>query len=196
VGCLAALFAAGCGGGTRQDADEPKGRFPVEVLTASFPESQKLAKRSNLVVTVRNSGDKTIPNIAVSVDGFSKREQNAELADPNRPLFVINGVPRSIGGFPESQEASPPGGGTAYVNTWALGKLAPGKERSFRWSVTAVKAGPFRVKYTVAAGLNGKAKAVDANGRRPVGSFAGTISDKPPVTRVSDDGQTVVHGTR
>jgi hypothetical protein len=196
VGCLAALFAAGCGGGTRQDADEPKGSFPVEVLRASFPESQKLAKRSNLVVTVRNSGDKTIPNIAVSVDGFSKREQNAELADPNRPLFVINGVPRSIGGFPESQEASPRGGGTAYVNTWALGKLAPGKERSFRWSVTAVKAGPFRVKYTVAAGLNGKAKAVDANGRRPVGSFAGTISDKPPVTRVSDDGQTVVHGTR
>jgi len=105
-------------------------------------------------------------------------------------------VPRSIGGFPESQEASPPGGGTAYVNTWALGKLAPGKERSFHWSVTAVKAGPFRVKYTVAAGLNGKAKAVDANGRRPVGSFAGTISDKAPITRVSDDGQTVVHGTR
>jgi hypothetical protein len=192
LGCLATLFAGGCGGGKRQDADEPKGRFPVEVLRASFPEKQKLAKRSELVINVRNSGDKTIPDIAVTVDGFSKREQNAELADPNRPLFVINGVPKSIGGFPESQEASPRGGGTAYVGTWALGKLAPGKERSFRWSVTAVKAGPFQIKYTVAAGLDGKAKAVDANGRIPVGSFAGTISDSPPVTKVADDGKTVV----
>ena len=195
MGCLAALFAAGCGG-KRQDADEPKGRFPVEVLRASFPEKQKLAKRSALVIRVRNSGDKTIPDIAVTVDGFNKREQNAELSDPNRPLFVINGVPRNIGGFPESQEAAPAGGVTAYVGTWALGKLRPGKERTFRWSVTAVKAGPFHVKYTVAAGLDGKAKAVDANGRIPVGSFAGTISDKAPVTRVADDGKTVVHGTR
>jgi hypothetical protein len=195
LGCLAALTAVGCGG-KRHDADEPKGRFPVEVLKASFPENQKLAKRSNLVITVRNAGDKTIPNVAVSVTGFSKREQNAELADPNRPLFVINGVPRSIGSFPESQEASPRGGETAYVGTWALGKLAPGRERTFRWGVTAVKAGPFRIKYTVAAGLDGKAKAVDANGRRPVGTFAGTISDKPPVTRVADDGKTVVHGSR
>jgi hypothetical protein len=196
LGCLAAVTAAGCGSGPRQDADEPKGRFPVEVTKASFPEKQKLAKRSDLIITVRNSGGKTIPDVAVTVNGFYKRVDDPNLADPNRPLFVINGVAQSIGGFPESGEAAPHGGGTAYVNTWALGKLAPGKERTFRWSVTAVKAGAFHIKYTVAAGLDGKAKAVDAGGRRPVGTFAGTISDKAPVTRVADDGKTVVHGSR
>jgi hypothetical protein len=186
---------AGCGQ-KRQDANEPKGRFRVDVVRATFPEQQSLAKRSNLVITVRNAGSKTIPDIAVSVSGFTKRQNNPELADPARPLFVINGIPKQLGGFPESKEDAPPGGETAYVDTWALGKLSPHKERTFRWSVTAVKAGPFHIRYSVAAGLNGKAKAVDPSGRRPKGVFAGTISDKAPLTRVADDGKTVVHGTR
>jgi hypothetical protein len=194
--CLAPVGLAACGGGTRQDADEPKGKFQVEVSRASFPVTQKLAKRSNLVVAVRNSGDKTIPDLAVTVDGFSTRANDPELADPNRPIFVINGVPRQIGGFPESQEAAPLGV-TAYVNTWTLGRLRAGKERVFRWSVTAVKAGHFKIRYTVAAGLNGKAKAIDATtGKAPTGSFTGTVSDKAPTTRVADDGHTIVNGTR
>ena len=82
------------------------------------------------------------------------------------------------------------------MNTWALGPLAPGKERTFRWTVTAVKAGPYKLTYEVAAGLNGKAKAVNASGQTPRGLFAGTVSGKPPQTRVSDDGTTVIEGTR
>ena len=46
--CLLAL--AGCGGGERQDENEASGDFPVEVVKASFPEKQKLAKSSDLVV--------------------------------------------------------------------------------------------------------------------------------------------------
>jgi hypothetical protein len=196
LGCLAVIGLAACGG-PRQDANEPKGKFKVEVMRASFPVTQKLAKRSSLVIAVRNAGDKTIPDLAVSVDGFSKRLSDPALSDPTRPIFVINGVPRQIGGFPESQEAAPRGGDTAYVNTWALGKLRAGKQRTFRWSVTAVKAGPFKIRYTVAAGLDGKAKAIDAGtGRRPTGSFTGTVSDKAPTTRVADDGHTIVNGTR
>src|SRR5215217_7489159 len=35
---VAGLIAAtGCGGGERQDADEPEGEFPVQVLNARFP---------------------------------------------------------------------------------------------------------------------------------------------------------------
>jgi hypothetical protein len=196
LGLIAGVGLAACGSGPRQDENEPKGNFQVDVLDATFPTKQKLAKRSDLVIKVKNSGDEEIPNIALTVAGFDERRDNPDLADPNRPVFVINGVPKQIGGFPESKDAAPPGCDTAYVNTWACGKLGVGKVKSFKWTVTAVRAGPYKIRYTVAAGLNGKAKAVDANGVTPKGTFAGTISDTPPQTRVADDGHTIVSGTR
>jgi hypothetical protein len=196
LGLTAAIGLAACGSGPRQDEDEPEGNFPVDVVDATFPGKQKLAKRSDLVIKVRNTGDREIPNIAVTVNGFDERRDNPDLADPNRPVFVINGIPKQIGGFPESKDAAPAGCDTAYVNTWACGKLAPGRTRTFKWTVTAARAGPYRITYTVAAGLNGKAKAVDAGGARPRGTFTGTISDTPPETRVADDGETIVSGTR
>jgi hypothetical protein len=195
VVCLFAL--AGCGGGERQDENEPEGNFPVEVVRATFPEQQKLAKSSNMVVTLRNAGNDTIPNIAVTVNGFDKRKSNPDLADPSRPVFALNGVQVEIAGFPEAKEASPRGCDTAYVNTWACGPLKPNDQRTFRWSVTAVQAGDFKVDWRVAAGLDGKAKAVAAGGGpAPRGQFAGTISDAAPDVRVADDGKTIVSGTR
>jgi hypothetical protein len=187
---------AACGSQPRQDENEPKGKFKVEVTRATFPSQQKLAKRSDLVITVRNAGRKAIPNLAVTLSGFDKRVDNPELADPNRPLFVVNGRPQSIGGFPEAKEAAPAGGETALVNTWALGKVKAGDEKTFKWSVTAVKAGTFHIRYAVAAGLNGKARAVGRDGRIPQGSFSGSVSDTAPQSRVADDGHTVVNGTR
>jgi hypothetical protein len=187
---------AACGSQARQDENEPKGDFKVEVTRATFPEQQKLAKKSNLEITVRNAGDKTIPDLAVTVSGFDTRVDNPDLADPNRPIFVVNGKPATIGGFPEAKEAAPGGGQTAFVNTWALGKVKAGDEKTFKWTVTAVKAGPFRIKYVVAAGLQGKAKAVAPGGGRPVGSFSGTVSNTPPQSRVAEDGHTVISGTR
>jgi hypothetical protein len=188
---------AGCGGGERQDENEREGNFPVEVVEAKFPEDQKLAKSSNLVITVRNAGRETIPNIALTVDGFDRREKNADLADPNRPVFALNGVQVEIAGFPEAKDASPRGCDTAYVNTWACGPLRPNQQKTFRWSVTAVHAGDFTVDWRVAAGLDGKAKAVlPGGGPTPRGSFSGTISNEAPDVRVADDGKTIVNGTR
>ena len=188
---------AGCGGGERQDENEPSGDFPVELVDATFPVKQKLAQQSDLVIRVRNAGKETIPNIAVTVDGFDYRKKDPTLADPERPQFVLNGVPRQIGGFPEAKNAAPEGCDTAYVNTWACGPLKAGREREFTWSVTAVVAGPYKVRYRVAAGLDGKAKATGPNGGPPPsGSFRGIVSDAAPQTRVADDGKTVVTGTR
>lgn len=195
--CAATLALGACGGGERQDENEPEVNFQVELVDATFPSKQKLAKRSNLILTVRNDDDRTIPNIAVTVDGFDERKEDPDLADPERPVFVVNGVPVEIGGFPESKEAAPRGCDTAYVNTWACGRLAPGDERTFKWTVTAVEAGPYKISYTVSAGLDGKAKAVDpSSGGRIAGVFSGTISDKPPQSRVAEDGETVVEDTR
>jgi hypothetical protein len=195
---LAGLIAAtGCGGGERQDADEPEGEFPVEVLNASFPERQKLAESSNLVIAVRNAGRETIPNIALTVDGFNYRKDDPDLADRERPRFAVNGVPVEIAGFPEAKDATPRGCDTAYVNTWACGPLRPAEQATFRWSVTAVKAGPFKIVWRVAAGLDGKARAVSAGGgEAPSGSFAGSVSRRPPQSRIAEDGRTVVSGGR
>ena len=191
------MTLAACGGGERQDENEPEGRFKVDVVKATFPSKQKLAKRSDLVITVKNAeSTKAIPNIAVTVRGFDVKLDNTELADPKRPVFVINGRPKEIGTFPESKEAAPEGGETAYVDTWALGSLKAGQEKTFRWSVTAVRPGPYRLRYRVAAGLDGKAKAVGVAGAPPAGLFTGTVDDKAPDTRIANDGKTVIEGLR
>jgi hypothetical protein len=197
VAALCLLAVAGCGGGERQDENEPEGNFPVEVVRATFPEKQKLAKSSDMIVTLRNAGRDTIPNIAMTVNGFDRRKNNPELADPSRPVFAINGVQVEIAGLPEAKDASPRGCDTAYLNTWACGPLRPNQQKTFRWSVTAVQAGDFNINWRVAAGLDGKAKAVAAGGGpAPRGQFSGTISDEAPDVRVADDGKTIVNGTR
>jgi hypothetical protein len=187
------IAVVGCGGGERQDENEPEGDFAVEVVSSEFPEQQKLANSSDLVITVRNAGDETVPNIAVTVDGLDYRATQPDLANADRPQFAINGVPREIGGFPEAKDASPLGCDTAYVNTWACGPLKAGDERTFVWKVTAVKAGPYKITWRVAAGLNGKAKAVTAGGGgAPTGTFTGTVSKEAPDVRIAADGKTVV----
>ena len=197
MSCACALALSACGGGERQDANEPEGDYKVEVLKAEFPSKQKLAKSSDLVITVKNAeSSKPIPNIAVTLRGFDVKLDNDDLADPKRPVFVINGVPKDIGTFPESKEAAPEGGETAYVDTWALGRLKAGEEKTFKWNVTAVRPGPYRLRYRVAAGLDGKAKAVAVGGQAPSGLFIGTVKDKAPDTRIADDGETVVEGLR
>jgi hypothetical protein len=173
----AGLIVSGCGGGERQDKNEPEGSFKVEIVQAKFPDSQSLAKRSEMVIAVKNVDTRTIPNAAVTVNSFDQRSNDPNLADPSRPLFVLNRGPR--------------GGETAYVGTWALGPLKPGQVKTFNWDVTAVKAGPYKLRYKVAAGLAGKAKAVLASGERPAGEFTGEISNKAPSARVDDDGNVV-----
>lgn len=183
------LGAAGCGGGDKLDANEPSGDYTVRVLKHQFPTQQKLAKTSDVEIDVENAGNKTIPQISVTfgrntkagrVETLDKRLVNPELADPNRPVFVVNGRPRNIGGLPESQDRVPQGSQTAYVDTYTLGKLEPGKIARFRWNVTAVRAGPFKVAWAVSAGLNGKAKAVLPDGAVPTGVFTGNITSVAP----------------
>lgn len=190
------LALAGCGGGERQDEDEPEGDFDVEVSRATFPKEQRLAQTSNLVITVRNAGDRVIPNVAVTVEGFDFEKDDETLSDSSRPQFALNGVPREIGGFPDAKDATPLGCDTAYVDTWACGPLRAGDEKTFRWSVTAVKAGPYEIVWRVAAGLDGNAVAVGVGGTPARGKFFGEVSDVAPDVRVGDDGRTVVEGTR
>ena len=105
---LAGLLVLAACGGERQDENEVSGDFPVEVVAAAFPDDQKLAKSSDLTITLRNAGDETIPNVGVTVNGFNYRKtDDPSLADPERPVFAVNGVPIEIGGLPEAKDATP-----------------------------------------------------------------------------------------
>lgn len=191
-----ALAPAGCDGGgeERQAGAERGGTFAVAVRRAPFPTRQRLAERSRLVIAVRNAGRRPIPNVAVTVEGLSEARAGAELADPVRPVFALDSEPRRIAGLPEAAPSAPRGCETAYVSTWACGRLAPGRAHTFRWTLTAVRAGRFAIRWRVAAALDGSARAVLVGGGRPRGGVAGTISSRPAPSRVANDGRAVLRG--
>jgi hypothetical protein len=190
------LLASGCGGGARQDANEPAGTFQLKILHASFPAQQAIAHPSRLELQVRNTGTRTIPNVAVTVNSFNYTSDYPELAADKRPIWAIEQGPGPIANPPvQTQEVSQPGGGqTAYVNTWALGALAPGQTQTFAWRVVPVKAGTHTVTYRFAAGLAGKAKAALASGAAAEGHFTVDIAPAPPSTHVDPSTGKVVTG--
>jgi hypothetical protein len=187
VGACAALALTGCGGGTRQDAGEPDKTFTVAVVHSSFPAKQAVARAETMTLDIRNTSTATIPNIAVTVDSFEYVSDYPDLAANKRPIWVIETGPGIVPKLPvESVAVSPPGSGeTAYVNTWALGPLAPNDTRTFAWHVTPVKPGVHTVHYTIAAGLAGRSRARLADGAIPHGHFTVAIAPKPPATHVN-----------
>jgi hypothetical protein len=212
-----AVVAAGCGAGDRQDEDEPEGKFPVEVVSATFPAKQKLAKDSKMEIVVRNAGTKEVPNISVTVEcpgqpakstgsggsasgggsqggGFNYRTSFPGVADPSRPQFVVNTIPTRTPRNYDDGRLDPLERSSAYVSTFPLGPLAANREARFTWDVTAVKAGPYRICWKVNAGLDGKAKAV-AQGGPIQGEFKGEVDEEAPKTKIADDGHTVVEDT-
>ncbi len=133
--------------------NEPSGDFPVDVVTAKFPNRQRIGETTNLKLGVKNVGDSTIPQLAITifVDGgaqgpFSIRSDQPGLANPTRPVWVLeNKYPKLAG---EKQTA---GAETAETNTFNFGALPSGKTREMVWQVTAVQGGTYTVNYQVAA---------------------------------------------
>lgn len=200
AGIAASLALSACGGGgTEQSASEPAATFPVSVAVATFPTFQRLAQSSRMVIAVRNTGQRAIPDIAVTitdppygttVQAFGRYLPQPGLASHSRPVWIVDRPP---GPCTFSCLNGGPGGAvTAYSNTWALGQLAPGQTATFVWRVTAVVAGTHVVRYEVAAGLNGKAKAQLSSGAIPTGTFKVRIVQQPQQSYVNSKGQIVV----
>jgi hypothetical protein len=200
AGIVAAVAASAilsaCGGQTRQDAKEPRGTFPVQVTTASFPASQQLAQHTHLVIAVRNAGNRPIPDVAVTitdpargtgVQAFAQYLNMPGLANHSRPVWVVDQGP---GACKFSCQGGGAGGAvSAYSNTWALGTLKPGATAKFDWKLTAVAPGTHTIQYQVAAGLNGLSKAQLGGGGAPKGRFTITISQKPAQAYVDSSGK-------
>jgi hypothetical protein len=191
---IGALLLAACGGGgERQDANEPEADFPIEVTTAKFPNRQRLAETTDLRLGVENTGEETIPDLAVTIfvedraqGSFSIRLDQPGLANPNRPVWVLEDKYPRLAGEPRPPGSSP--ADTAATNTYAFGALDPGDTREMIWRVTPVRGGTYTVNYEIAAGLHGSAEAVTADGP-PSGKFVVTIATKAPKATVSDAGK-------
>jgi hypothetical protein len=172
-GALALLLGAAIGlsacGAKKQDANEPTGTWKVRVTDASFPGRQRLADEVQLRIRVKNEDTRAIPDLAVTVDGFNQRKDSPDLADPSRPVWVV--------------DEGPVNATTAYTNTWAVGPVPAGQTRTLVWKVAAVRAGTYSVRWRVAAGLNGKAKAAE-DGQPPTGQFIARVSDKPHPVKI------------
>ena len=185
---------------------EPSGTFPVSVSAASFPSSQTLSQHTHLHLVVRNTGHKVLPDVAVTIcnvtcaypapkgegssaSAFGAQLNQTGLANPSRPLWIVDQGPGTCAY--SCQNGGTGAGVTAYSNTWALGRLKPGATMAFDWAVTAVSAGHHVIAWEVAAGLNGKARAVDGNGAPPHGTFAVDISKKPAQSYVDNSGKIV-----
>jgi hypothetical protein len=186
---VAALAAAGCGQ-ARQDADEPEEEYTLEVVDASFPAKQSIAQPVRMKLTVRNTDDKELPNLAVTVEtkpgvkgtaptAFGEAGADTRLADANSPVWIV--------------DRDPEGGQSAYTNTWVMGRMFAGETKEIEWRLTAVRPGTYTVNYRISPGLNGK--AVPANGQKTTGSFRVTVSDEPVPARVNAKGE-VVRGER
>jgi hypothetical protein len=164
---LSALLATGlaaCGGGERQDADQVEGTRKVDVISASFPGKQYLADTTELQLKIKNVDDEAVPNLAVTVDGFDQRRESEGLAEPRRPVWVV--------------ENGPVNSDTAFTNTWSLGEVPAGQTRTLKWTVTAVRAGTYTLRWRVAGGLHGKSKVELPNGDPVSGQFVAQVSDK------------------
>jgi hypothetical protein len=204
AGVAVALAVAGCGG-AQQDANAPSGSFPVQVTAATFPGAQRLAEHTHLVISVRNVGNRTIPNLAVticnttctypapagegtSVAAFAQYLNQPGLANHSRPVWIVDRPPGGCG------YSCVNGGAGADVsedaNTWQGGQVKPGATKTFNWALTAVAPGRFVVAWEIAADIYGT-KAVLANGTAPRGTFSVNVAQAPAQSYVNDNGQVV-----
>lgn len=192
-----AVLLAACGESS-SDSNERAGKYEVRVTEASFPTEQKLGQTSVLALGIENNGDKTVPDLTVTItvagkEGsnsslpFGIRDPQAGLAQADRPVWVLaQGYPKFVG----SDE--PGGASTSNRKTFALGEVKPGESADAVWKLSAVKAGKFTLLYRIDAGLSGEAKAVTGKDEvAPGGSFATEISKATPDVEVTDDGEVV-----
>jgi hypothetical protein len=192
---VAALLAA-CGGSS-SDSNEAAGTYQVKVTGASFPAHQFIGQTSLMKIDVENDGDKTIPALIVSVNlkgkegeaaqiPFSIHEPDPELANGDRPVWVLSA------GYPRLGGSSEPGGAqSASPGTYSFGTLKPGKSVEAVWKLSAVRPGNYTIAYEVGAGLGGEVKAKTSSGVAPGGTFVTDISTELPETEVNGAGEIV-----
>ena len=173
----ARLALAGCGGGSPATARRTDGELQREGrATRASRARQAVATTARMMLVVRNTGIAAIPNVAVTVDSFNYRSNYPGLAANKRPVWVIERGPghdAEPAGARRRKSACPAAAQTSYVNTWALGPLAPPRQDARScggWCRS--RPGSYTVHYIVAAGLAGQGEGASSP---PAGRRVGTL---------------------
>jgi hypothetical protein len=149
VAALAAFTLVGCGA-ARQDVTEPKGSFAVQVLNASFPASQRLSEHTHLVITVRNAGNRPIPNLTVTICNVTCRY----------PAPIGEGT--SVAAFSECVGPTPPAGNPTAPGTCLAAAQQQGQANHSR-PVWVVDKPPGKCGYSCINGGAGADATADPN---------------------------------
>ncbi len=185
VAAAALTLAAGCG----SSAPKPEAAATYPVATrASFPARQSLAQHVELTLTVRNTGTRTIPNVAATltmgggpdgtaVKAFGSYLAGSDLASHSRPVWIV--------------DAGPVSGDTAYANTWALGPVRAHAARTFTWHVTPVRAGHYTIQYSLTGSTTGRSQLREAGGSAAGGALRVAVSGNPGTVHVTPSGRIV-----
>ncbi len=191
-----AVLLAACGESS-SDSSEPAGNYEVAVTEASFPSHQFVGQTSLMKIGVKNTGEKTVPALTVTVNIEGKQGEGARLpfavhdpqtglAGPDRPIWVL------AASYPRLAGSSAPGGSeTSNAKTYSFGPLKPGKSVDAVWKLSAARAGKYTVSYEIEAGLSGEAKAKTSSGASPGGTFVTDITTELPETEVNGAGEIV-----
>ena len=200
---LLAVLVSGCGGttakGERQDKDEPSGEFPVAVEEADVPARAEARRELDDARRRAQRGRRTDPQhrrdraVRRTKDGqngsFDRQIAGQEKADKNRPELRRRPDPRAPSAPRRARSSTRSSARRRTSTRTRSGRSAANRTATFEWKVTAVRAGDFRVCYRVAAGLDGKAKAVPARAAcRSSRSGRATSRTSRRSTGVADDG--------
>jgi hypothetical protein len=196
---IVSLSLAACGddedSSSSEQARESGGRYEVKVIEAKFPTSQRLGQTTLLRLGVRNTGEKTIPalTMTISVGGkegrgsslpFGIRSSEPGLSQPDRPVWVLSEKYPKLDGSEESAGAE-----GASRKTFVFGPLKEGETSEAVWKLSATRSGTYRLLYAIGAG--GPAKVETPSGATPGGSFTVRIDETAPETIVTDSGEVV-----
>lgn len=170
--------------------------YKVGVLDLTFKPEQQVGRPAKMRIVVRNADTQTLPNVAVTLDAFYYSDKHPDLPPSKQPVWVVARGPGSPPQPPaKSRVVSPQGGGqTSYVNTWALGRLAPGHQRVFEWTVIPVKAGVQHVSLQISAGLGEQVKTTLPNGGALEARFRSEIAPAPATLQVNPSTGKVTRG--
>lgn len=191
-----AVLLAACGGAS-SDSNQKPGNYEVKVTGASFPPKQFVGQTSLLKIDARNTGEKAVPDLTVTVNiegkygeaariPFAVHDPQPGLANGDRPVWVLSAT------YPRLEGSKAPGGAeTSAPKTYAFGEVKPGQTVEAVWKLSAVRPGKYTVAYEIDAGLGLETKAVTAGGSPPGGTFVTQISTALPETEVNGAGEIV-----
>lgn len=135
---------AGCG--ASEDTVGGDGDAPFAIAaTATLEPVQRLGSSYSMRLTIVNKDHRSLPTVGVTVTGFSRAiaagdDGAGRVADPRRPIWVVDAPPR--------------GASTAYRDTWSSGPLRAGERKTFVWSISPVRPGRHAIRWRIGAGLD------------------------------------------